>query len=257
MERDAKPKARVLIVDDSRFMRGYVLKLLTSAGYEVDQAEDGTTALKRLETGRYDVVVTDLNMPALDGFAVLETVKLRDLGAEVVILTGSHAKDIDSAIRALRLGAHDYLTKPLAAPEQALLAVERAVEKKRQREALRASEQRFHSFFDRVPVGLYRSNPEGRLLEVNLALVQMLGYASREALLAASAQDLYAEASDRAQWQERLVEEGALHHFDVCLRRQDGTTLRAEEYTRIVDDELTGARYYEGCLVDASHHPPR
>jgi len=256
MERHAPRKARVLVVDDSRFVRGYVATLLTAAGYEVDQAEDGTTALKRLETSHYDVVVTDLNMPSLDGFAVLETVKLRNLGAEVVILTGSHAKDIDAAIRALRLGAHEYLTKPLAGPDQAVVAVERAVEKKRQREALRASEQRFHSFFDRVPVGLYRSTPEGRLLEVNLTLVKMLGYADRDALLAVSAQDLYAEASDRALWQERLIEEGTLNHFDVRLRRQDGATLRAEEYTRIVDDEPTGARYYEGCLVDASHRRP-
>jgi PAS domain S-box-containing protein len=249
----APPKACVLVVDDSRFVRGYVVELLTAAGYEVDQAEDGNSALKRLETRRYDVVVTDLNMPALDGFAVLETVKLRNLGAEVVILTGSHARDINAAIRALRLGAHDYLTKPLSAPDQAVLAIERAVEKKRQRDALRASEQRFRSFFDRVPVGLYRSTPEGRLLDVNLTLVRMLGYADRDALLAVRAQDLYADTADRALWQDRLIEEGTLNHFDARLRRQDGTTLRAEEYTRVVDDESTGTRYYEGCLVDVSH----
>jgi len=257
MERDAPPKARVLVVDDSRFVRGYVVKLLTTAGYEVDQAEDGTTALKCLDTSRYDVVVTDLNMPALDGFAVLETVKLRNLGAEVVILTGSHAKDIDAAIRALRLGAHDYLTKPLSGPDQAVMTVERAVQKKRQREELRASQQRLQSFFDRAPVGLYRSTPEGRFLEVNLALVEMLGYVNREALLAAAAQDLYAEAADRARWQERLVEAGTLNHFDVRLRRQDGTTLWAEEYARVVEDDAANARYYEGCLVDVSHRTPR
>jgi two-component system cell cycle sensor histidine kinase/response regulator CckA len=264
MEQDSPPahphptsKGRVLVVDDSRFVRGYVVELLTAAGYEVDCAEDGTTALKRLEARRYDVVVTDLNMPALDGFAVLETVKLRNLGAEVVILTGSHAKDIDAAIRALRLGAHDYLTKPLSGPDQAVLAVERAVAKKRQGEVLRASEQRFRSFFDRVPVGLYRSTPEGRLLEANIALVEMLGYASREALLAVSAPELYADAADRARWQERLLQEGTLNHFDVRLRRQDGTTLSAEEYTRVVDDEPTGTRYYEGCLVDTSHRMDR
>ena len=243
----------MLVVDDSRFVRGYVVELLTTAGYEVDQAEDGASALKRLEVRRYDVVVTDLNMPALDGFAVLETVKLRNLGAEVVILTGSHARDINAAIRALRLGAHDYLTKPLSAPDQAVLAIERAVEKKRQREALSASEQRFRSFFDRVPVGLYRSTPEGRLLEVNLTLVRMLGYTDREALLAVSAQDLYADTADRTLWQDRLIEEGTLNHFDARLRRKDGTALQAEEYTRVVDDESTGARYYEGCLVDVSH----
>jgi PAS domain S-box-containing protein len=247
----------VLVVDDSRFVRGYVVELLSAAGYEVDQAEDGVTALKRLDGERYDVVVTDLNMPALDGFAVLETIKLRDLGAEVVILTGSHAKDVNAAIRALRLGAHDYLTKPLSGPDQAVLAVERAIGTKRQREALRAAEQRFHTFFDGVPIGLYRSTPEGRLLDANNALVRMLGYASREALLAVGAQELYADTTDRARWQERLVQQGTLSHFQVHLKRQDGSTLSAEEYTRVATDEITGATYYEGCLVDASHHMDR
>jgi PAS domain S-box-containing protein len=246
-------RGRVLVVDDSRFVRGYVVKMLSAAGFLVDQAEDGATALKRLEGEPYDVVLTDLNMPALDGFAVLETVKLRELGTEVVILTGSHAKDVDAAIRALRLGAHDYLTKPLSGPDQAVLAVERAVEKKRQREALRAAEQRMRAFFDRVPVGLYRSTPDGRLLDANVALAQMLGYGAREDLLAVTAQDLYADAADRARWQERLQQHGTLSHFVVQLKRRDGTVLQAEEYARVVVDETSGATFYEGCLVDTSH----
>jgi PAS domain S-box-containing protein len=245
----AQPKGRVLVVDDSRFVRGYVADLLTAAGYEVGQADDGKTALRRLETERYDVIVTDLNMPTLDGFAVLETVKLRELGSEVVILTGSHAKDINAAVRALRLGAHDYLTKPLTGPDQALLAVDRAIEKKRQREALRAAESRYRTLFDGIPVGLYRSTPDGRILEANLALAQMLGYESRDALLATRAADLYAEPADRARWEARLAQEGTLGPFEVRLRRQDGGTLLVQEYARVVVDDVSRATHYEGCVV--------
>ncbi len=72
MEQETPPRQKrhgsVLVVDDSRFVRGYVVELLSAAGYEVDQAEDGSSALKRLDARSYDVVVTDLNMPTLDGF---------------------------------------------------------------------------------------------------------------------------------------------------------------------------------------------
>ena len=78
--------------------------------------------------------LTDLSMPVMDGFGVLETVKARSMGPEVIILTGTGATDMASAIRALRLGAHDYLTKPPANSEEVVLAVARAIEKKRLRE---------------------------------------------------------------------------------------------------------------------------
>jgi PAS domain S-box-containing protein len=249
-------QGRILVVDDSRFVRGFVAEILAAAGYDVDEAEDGAQALKRLDAATFDVVVTDLNMPMLDGFAVLETVKLRDLGAEVVILTGSHARDIDAAIRALRLGAHDFLTKPLAAPEHALLTIDRAIEKKRQREALREAERRYHTLFDRLPVGLYRTTAEGRILEANLALVQMLGYPDRETLLAQDARALYADTADRERWREALTREGVLSHFDVLLRRHDGTTLWVEENTRAALDPATQVTLYEGCVIDISRRKP-
>jgi PAS domain S-box-containing protein len=244
-------------VDDSRFVRGYVCDLLETAGYSVTQADDGTAALRLLETEPFDVVVTDLNMPALDGFAVLERVKLRELAAEVVILTGSHARDIDAAIRALRLGAHDYLTKPLASPDQALVAVERALETKRQRQALLGAQRRYRQLLERFPIGIYRSRPDGELIEVNSALVEMLAYADVASLLKVNARALYADPADRQRWQERLARAGTLAHFEVLLQRRDGGTLPVEEYARVSVDDATGATVYDGCVVDISQRVAR
>ncbi len=251
-------KGRVLIVDDSRFVREFVSQILRHAGYEVEQAEDGGQALRRLDAETFDVIVTDLNMPALDGFAVLETIKLRDLSSEVVILTGSHAKDMNAAVRALRLGAHDYLTKPLCGPDQAdqaILTIERAIEKKRQREALREYEQRYRTLFDRVPVALYRSRQDGQILDVNPAMTQLLGYPSREALLQKNARDLYVHAADREHWQESLSREGVLNRFNVVLRRHDGSEVRVEENARAVNDTKSQVTYYDGCLVETREGP--
>jgi two-component system cell cycle sensor histidine kinase/response regulator CckA len=245
-------RGRVLLADDSAVVRTVVGGYLRSAGFEVDEAADGPEAMRLLESRAYDVVVTDLHMPAPDGFAILETVKLRDLGVEVVILTGSLAKDINAAIRALRLGAHDYLTKPLAGPDQAILSVERAIEKKRHREALRAAEERYRLLFDNVPIGLYRTTPSGDILDANLTLVQMLGFPSREALLTSNAETLYVNPEDRRRWQRLLESEGIVSRFQVAIRRYDGTIVWMEENTRAFHDDGERPAHYEGSLEDIS-----
>jgi two-component system cell cycle response regulator len=126
---------QILIVDDSPVVRALVGGFLRNAGYTVEEADNGVDALSRLEKHAFDVVITDLRMPEMDGFGLLEAVKRKGAGPEVILLTGTHAQDMSSAIRALRLGAHDFLTKPPAGPDEVIVAVDRAVEKKRLREA--------------------------------------------------------------------------------------------------------------------------
>jgi diguanylate cyclase (GGDEF)-like protein len=118
------------VVDDSRPVRLVVARQLEAANYSVEQADDGARALETIKKGSVDVVITDLRMPGLDGFEVLEAAKRLAPGVEVIILTGAHSEDMSAAVRALRLGAHDYLTKP-PYPDEVVLAVERAMEKRR------------------------------------------------------------------------------------------------------------------------------
>jgi two-component system cell cycle response regulator len=133
-DKQAVSRGSVLVVDDSRLVRTVVSKHLKAAGFSVDEADNGQTAMHTLSKGSYDVIITDLKMPELDGFGVLAAVKRLGLSVEVIILTGAHAQDMSSAVRALRLGAHDYLTKPPASADEVILTVERAVEKKRLRD---------------------------------------------------------------------------------------------------------------------------
>jgi diguanylate cyclase (GGDEF)-like protein len=125
---------RVLVVDDARTVRRLLAGFLRRVGYQVFAAADGEEALARLSQRPIDVVVTDLNMPRLGGLELLEAVRRLDRPPEVIILTGTHAEDIQAAVRALRLGAHDYLTKPPGSLDEVALAVQRALEKKRLRE---------------------------------------------------------------------------------------------------------------------------
>jgi two-component system cell cycle response regulator len=133
-KRQPESRGHVLVVDDSQLVRTMVARHLKTAGYKVEEADNGQAAMQILSQGSYDVVITDLTMPKLDGFGLLSAVKRLGLSAEVIILTGTHAQDMSSAVRALRLGAHDYLTKPPASADEVILTVERAVEKKRLRD---------------------------------------------------------------------------------------------------------------------------
>lgn len=125
----------VLVADDSRLVRAMIRLFLERAGLVVETATDGEEALQLLRSGRFDVVVTDLNMPHRDGFALMEAAGSFEHPPEMIVLTGTHSQDIRSAVRALRLGAHDFLTKPPESGDDVVMTVQRAVAKKRARDA--------------------------------------------------------------------------------------------------------------------------
>ena len=123
-------KPRVLVVDDKANMLKLFAKILAD-GYELSTAADGASALSLVATQDFDVVVTDLRMPGADGFEVLKAVKARSPSTEVVMMTGYAT--VGDAVRAMKIGAYDYLEKPFD-PDGAALAVARAAERKRLRD---------------------------------------------------------------------------------------------------------------------------
>jgi two-component system cell cycle response regulator len=126
MTRGATP---VLVADDNRVIRRLVSARLRVAGFLVAEASDGVAALAEFERAPVPVVVTDLNMPRLDGLGLLAALRSREQPPEVIVLTGTRASDVEAAVQALRLGAHDYISKAPASLDAVALAVERAVEK--------------------------------------------------------------------------------------------------------------------------------
>jgi PAS domain S-box-containing protein len=115
---------------------------------------------------------------------------------------------------------------------------------------LRESEERYRSLFDGVPVGLYRSTPSGELMDANLALVEMLGYPSREEYLAIDSASVYVDPQDRVRWQVLMEREGVVRDFEEQLRRYDGTVIWANDTARAVKDAQGRVSYYEGSLED-------
>ena len=109
-----KPPPSVLVVDDDPDVRALVSTLLGRAGYLVTEAADGRAALKALYSQRPDLVVLDVNMPDLDGWATLE--RIRDLSDVPVVMLSARGEELEK-VRALRAGADDYVTKPFGRQE--------------------------------------------------------------------------------------------------------------------------------------------
>ena len=104
----------VLVVDDDPDVRALVSTLLGRAGYLITEAPDGRAALKVLYDQRPDLVVLDVNMPDLDGWATLE--RIRDLSDVPVVMLSARGEELEK-VRALRAGADDYVTKPFGRQE--------------------------------------------------------------------------------------------------------------------------------------------
>lgn len=105
-------KRRILIAEDSALAREQLRRLLEdSLGVVVDTVGDGNEALEALTDRQYSVVVTDLRMPQISGLELIEEVRMRKLPVAVIVTTGHGS--IDEAVQAMRLGATDFLTKPI------------------------------------------------------------------------------------------------------------------------------------------------
>ena len=103
---------RLLVVEDEKRIADFLSRGLESAGYAVDVAADGATALEKLHGTDYDVVVLDLMLPDMDGLRVLEKIRNRKGSPPVLILSARGA--VDDRVKGLELGADDYLVKPFA-----------------------------------------------------------------------------------------------------------------------------------------------
>jgi two-component system response regulator PilR (NtrC family) len=118
----------ILIVDDERSMREFLAIYLRREGYRVEAAPGGNEAIATLKARSFDVVITDLRMPDVDGLTILNEAKRLHPDAEVVVVTAFSTTE--TAIAAMKAGAHDYLTKPFKIDEVGLV-VDRAMEKRR------------------------------------------------------------------------------------------------------------------------------
>ncbi|MGA9351628.1 MAG: PAS domain S-box protein [Anaerolineae bacterium] len=122
--------------------------------------------------------------------------------------------------------------------------------RKRAEEELRASEQRYRLLFERNLAGVYRTTLDGRVLDCNEAFARILGYDSREEVLALRASKFYFDAADRETFIARLREQGTLTNSEGCLRRKDNSPVWVLENSSLIEGEEGAPTFIQGTLVD-------
>jgi len=122
-----KPKANILVVDDELIVRQSLKHWFEEDGYEVETADSGEIALKHFEKGKYDILLVDMKMPGMSGLELLSKVKEYDMSVIVILITAFAS--VPTAIKALKDGAYDYITKPVD-PDELSHIIENALNQK-------------------------------------------------------------------------------------------------------------------------------
>jgi DNA-binding NtrC family response regulator len=121
------PNPRILVIDDEMIVCESCKRILEEDGYEVDIALSGKEAFERMKENPYDIIITDLKMPEIDGMEVLRTFRKEYPDAIIIMITGFST--VETAVEAMKLGAFDYIPKPFT-PDEVSIVVKKAIEKR-------------------------------------------------------------------------------------------------------------------------------
>jgi two-component system cell cycle sensor histidine kinase/response regulator CckA len=222
---------RVLLVEHEVGDVELCVNVLTAAGYalKIDVVAVPDDYVRHLDKDVYDVVLSDYNIPGWSGMDALLLLRQRGKDIPFILVTGALGEE--TAVSCMQQGVADYILKDRLA--RLPYAIDRAIGEHQLREernraglALRHSEERYRELVENAIYGIYRETVHGRFLQVNPALVRMLGYESSENLMDLSALAVYRNPEDRALL---LLEEynrtGRVLGIEVEWKRKDGLPL--------------------------------
>ncbi len=215
-------RAQILIVDDDHRMLALMSELLRLKNYNVTATNNGQHAIELLKERSFDLVLLDLNMPGIDGFGVMEHIELHERSTHIIVVSGDNT--IDSAILALRKGAHDFVRKPYA-PEDLLNTITRALVGKQQsqaeREAIEKIEQseKWHRYLvNQLPDILYTLDVAGRFTFLNDRAAVFLGVSTADLIGRHYTHLVHEEDLERAKYVFNERRTGKRASRDVELR---------------------------------------
>ena len=172
--------SKILIVDDEPLLCDSIKSLLCAQGYGVRTCNSGIEGLEFLTTNEFDLVLLDIFMEGMDGFQVIENIINQKIDTPVIIITGSASAQ--TAVKALRMGANDYLKKPFE-PEELYTAVRNILNRRALAKKLKESEERFQNLMDNIDaVAVQGYGPDGTTQYWNKASERLYGYNKQDAI---------------------------------------------------------------------------
>lgn len=264
---DGNHKGTVLIVDDVQSNLTLLSAALKRQGYDIHTALSGKEAMASIQNAIPDVVLLDIMMPDMDGYAVCEYLRNYTLTQDIPVIFVSAIHDASSKVKAFGLGGSDYITKPFQI-EEVLVRVDnqlkiRSLQKRLENQNVRLQdelterrqmEERYVSLFERSSEGMFQSSPEGQFLKVNRALANLYKYASCEDLIAAMTDistQLYVQPERRQDLIQQLRQQGHILGATSEVYCRDGSTLWITENIYAVRDARGKILYYEGTVHSA------
>lgn len=214
----------VFVVDDEKRMCASLKGVLGQRGFEVITASSGKKALASMAKIDVDVYLLDICIPDLDGFYLLEKIFAHNPAATVVMMTGDVS--VDSAVKALRKGAYDYLKKPFE-PEEVVKTIHNAWQQKRLLEKnkvienrLKISERRFRFMIHNSPDMVYTLDRQGRFTFINNAVEKLFGYKTTELIGKPYQSIFFKEDAPQARWRfnERRTGKRATSGYELRLK---------------------------------------
>ncbi|MCF8364703.1 MAG: response regulator [Bacteroidales bacterium] len=207
-----------------------------------------------LKNNSYNIIFTNLNLPDSNGLNTLSSIINHKSDCPVVVITGFNDKD--AGLRAINMGAEDYLFKSELNSFIIEKSIVYSIERKRLIHQLRESETRFRRMFEYSSIGIFRSTSDGRLLEVNQAFADIFGYVNPEDALKTIkniALQLYPNPSIRYQIMEDFEKNKVVFkQLEVDFLRKDGSLFNGLLHMRRIDDEATGIFIVEGFVQNIS-----
>ena len=241
---------RLLVVDDSARDRALIVESLKAGfpGCAIAELQDPAQLERSLDAGRVDVIVADHRPSWVDAFRLLAHVRERSPDLPIVLCTGTGSEEL--AVAAMKAGFDDYVLKHPHHFPRLVPAIRSALEEAARRRIAREAETRYRTLFEGVPVGLYRATLSGQVLDANPALLQLLGFPSRESLMAVNLRDVYVEPRARRRFLEKLEREGEVHDMELQWKRYGGQIITVRKGARPVRDPSGRLLHYEGVVED-------
>ena len=243
---------RILIIDDNQYDRALALREIKKFFPELQYKEilDEASLNTAIAEKDFDLVVTDYQLLWTTGLDILYRIKKQIPDCPVVMFTGTGSEEI--AVEAMKGGLDDYVIKTPRHYVRLAAAVRSAWQRWQQKQALEEFKQTYYRFFERVPLGLYRQNSTGEIIEANSTLTKMLGYDRARDLQGKTLIDCYIESEAYLQWQQRLQTETVVE-FEGQVRRLDGETIWIRQNAIAVKDDRGTLIGYEGAIADITN----
>jgi len=242
-------KRKILLVDDEVLHLRSLSVLMTQNGYDVDTANSGEEAIEKITSGKYGVILLDLNMNEISGDEVMDFINQNNINTTVIVVSGESS--FEAAKNALKLGAYDFIRKPYAI-ENLLNSVDNAINNRQleydniaMQEKLKESEKLHRYIVNKSPDIVYMLDAEGRFTFVNQRIESLLGYKKSEIIGKHYIDFVHEEDHDiaRNKFNERRIGTRSNTIIELRLKCKNNESARHFE-TRSVPIEINALGIY-------------